>query len=170
VGDVDSSVPPISPGPRFPCGIHSAFEADQLVSLGDSVALIDANITQAPSESNGEWDISIASYSLVGGTLPAGAANSLQESAIGSNFLAPGEYLLLLGVYPDSKIYFVSEALRGSFIVKGTEAYEQCPNYDVSGATIIATSGITNRDDLVTELDNALMAQPGNFPRSAPGS
>jgi len=134
------------------------------------VALIDAKITQGPSESNGEWDIPIASYSLVGGTLPAGDASSVQESAQGSNFLTPGEYLLLLGVYPHSNTYFVSNSLRGSFVVRSSRAYEQCPNYDEPSESIIATDGITNRNDLIIALDNALAAESVNSPGSGPGT
>lgn len=166
-----SSIETIPPGPVFPCGVHNSEEATGLTSLGDSVALVQAVVTQNPPPvQDGELLVPVTSYHLLAGRLPEGGLDALQEAAVGTNFLPPATYLLLLGDAQAPNTYFVSDGLRGSFVISGGSALEQCPDYNGSDQIHLADSGITGTSALTDALSHALTASSSSPPASQPAS
>jgi hypothetical protein len=124
--------------------------------MGESVALVQAEVAQLPPDNEYDGRIAIANFELIAGALPEGPVEVLSEPAVVDNFLPPHTYLLLLGDAGHPNTYFVSNGLRGSFVVLDDHAYEQCPTYEGTGETKLATTGITSRTDLIGVLAHAL--------------
>jgi hypothetical protein len=152
----------IPPGLRLPCGVHNDLEAADLARHGgESVALVQATITQGPLPPQDDQEIvPFASVQLLRGASPEGPISGVQIPTVGGSVLPPATYLLLLGDAGDHGTYFLSNGLRGSFVISGRSAREQCPDYDHPGHTLLADSGVTSTDQLVALLGNAL--SPGN--------
>lgn len=142
----------ILPSPPIECdGINDISRALELIASGRAVALVSATITAEPGPvENVARTVPVESYTLLAGQLPSGPVRQVEESAANdkTNSLEPGSYLVLLGETGQESAYFLSDGLRGSFVVDGVSAYEQCPNYaDPDHPTIVRT-GITDIQEL----------------------
>jgi hypothetical protein len=137
--------------------VHNDAEAADLAQRGESVALVQATITQGPlPPQDGQEIVPFARVQLLGGDLPEGPVSGVQIPAVGGDVVPPGTYLLLLGDAGKHERYFLSNGLRGSFVVAARSAKEQCPDYDHPGRTVLADSGDTSTDHLVALLGRAL--------------
>jgi hypothetical protein len=133
--------------------------------MGDAVALVRAVITDAPTQrQDGQLFVPFSNAQLLAGELPEGPAEGVQVSAEGENFLTAGTYLLLLGDAREPGGYFMSNGLRGSFVVSDQSAREQCPDYDHSGRVFLADSGIVANDDVIRLLQAALTPSASSPP------
>jgi hypothetical protein len=162
----------IPPGPRLPCGVHNGLEASDLAQQGgESVALVQAKITQGPlPPKDGQEIVPLASVQLLAGESPEGPITGVQIPAVGGDAVPPGIYLLLLGDAGKNGTYFLSNGLRGSFVTSGRTSREQCPDYDHPGRTVLADSGVTSTDQLVALLGSALGPGNGKTPPEPSGS
>lgn len=141
------------PAPPVECnGIGGLSTVEELVASGEAVALISATIKAEPGAiENNERTVAVESYTLVAGELPYGPVSMIAEAAASekTNPLAPGSYLVLLGTSGPDAAYFLSDGRRGTFVLNGESAYEQCPNYSDPDHTTVMRSGVTNVPDLV---------------------
>lgn len=161
------------PGPRYSCGVHDAAEAHEIVQDGAPVLIVRASINSAPvPRPDNQAGVPVADYQVLYGQSTEGPVRTIVVASVADNFLPPGSYLLLLGDEQADGTYFVSDGLRGAFVIQGQRAFEQCPDYDRSGETYLASSGITDIDGLVGLLSQAMIGQTSESPSESglPGS
>lgn len=123
------------------------------------MALIAATITdEAGPVSYGERLVPVASYELLAGQLwlePV-LAVAVSAASMHSNPLEPGTYLVLLGGAGPYLPYFVSNGLRGTFVVEDSDAFEQCPNYGDPSHPTVVHKGVTDIAELTALFATAL--------------
>jgi hypothetical protein len=145
--DAHLSVHTVLPSPPIDCeGIDGLETAQSLVDSGDAVALISVTISDQPgSVENVTRAVPVTDFRLLAGRLPSGPLKVIEESGANDtvNILEPASYVLLLGDGEQSSTYFLSDGRRGSFLVEGDDAYEQCPNYADTTRPFIVKEGVT---------------------------
>lgn len=160
--DPSSQGPAETPHPHPPTvceGIRDQTAVETLVGDGDAVALVSVTINQQPGkEYLFQRDVPIDTSQLLSGNLPAGPVETVQESAANDtvNALPPGAYLLLLGDGGEDSTYFLSDGLRGSFVIDGDQAYQQCPNYAQPDKPFTIHEGVTQISELAAMFSKAL--------------
>lgn len=127
----------IAPAPAPPAfldcgGAIDLASAALLVNQGLAEALVKVTITEQPGDvTDNVRDVSVASYQLLSGALDSGPVLTIQEGdEPSSNSLPPGDYAVLLGTTGQDGTYFLSDGLRGSFVLDvDATAIEQCPTF-----------------------------------------
>lgn len=150
VGTAARSTP--APSVPVPCrGVTGSAIADDLVRGGQARAFVSVVVKDQPGPLvDNSRHVPIADSTVLAGTLENGGLEVIEESAasIESNVLQPGDYLVLVGETPVKGRYFLSDGLRGSFVLDGANAYERCPNPEDPDDPVVVREGITDVGEL----------------------
>lgn len=122
-----------APGSLLACGdVSSDADAAQLVVQGEAEAFVKISITAAPGPVfDNTRTLAVADYQVLAGSLSSGGLQQIQEAdQSDTNTLPPGAYAILVGATGTDGTYFLSDGVRGSFVLNGDDATQQCPDFD----------------------------------------